>query len=282
MRVRAAVLPLLLLVTACGGAEQAAAPVPEPVSAEVTSALESGVSSYRAYVLEQAAATRTATRAFTDAVRAGDVAAAREAYAPSRVGWERIEPIAGLVEELDGRLDARVDDFAGVEDPEFTGWHRLEHLVFERGTAEGGAPFADQLDADLVTLEQELAEVEITALDLARGAGELVEEVTRGKITGEEDRYSHTDLWDVDANIDGSASAVERLRPALSAQDPALLAEVEQGLDAVVQGLAPYELPGGGFRSYEELSEQDRTRLGAELASLSESMSQVPGTLGLE
>src|SRR5918997_3795517 len=250
MRAPLAVLSAVLLAAGCGsgsddaGAESTAPPV--TVAPRVAADLAAGVASYRQYVLEQAGQTREASVAFTDAVRAGDLEAARAAYAPSRVGWERIEPVAGLVEELDGRLDARVDDFAGVDDPDFTGWHRLEHLLFAQGTTEGGAPFADQLDADLVTLERELAGVDLTALDMANGATELIEEVSRGKITGEEDRYAHTDLWDFAANVEGSAAAVERLRPALEAQDPQLLADVEAGLAQVQGGAGAPPPPRGG------------------------------------
>jgi iron uptake system component EfeO len=97
------------------------------------------VAEYETWVSEQVDLTIAATKTFTDAVRAGDLEGAKAAYAPSRQGWERIEPIAGLVEEFDGAADARVDDFAGVDDPAFTGWHRLEYLLWERGTTEGGA-----------------------------------------------------------------------------------------------------------------------------------------------
>ena len=131
--------------------------------------------------------------------------------------WERIEPIAGLVEEIDGKVDARVDDFAGVDDPEFTGWHRLEYLLFEKNTTEGGAPFADQLDKDIATLKEQFATVEVKPIDVATGAAELIEEVSEGKITGEEDRYSKTDLWDFDANLQGSQAAIDKLSPALGA-----------------------------------------------------------------
>jgi iron uptake system component EfeO len=290
---RSAVLlsALLLVLSGCAGSgdDDAGPAAPSAsdgsstatVSPEVAAAVDAGVASYREYVLEQARATREASAVFTEAVRAGDLEAARAAYAPSRVGWERIEPVAGLVEELDGRLDARIDDFEGVDDPEFTGWHRLEYLLFEAGSTEGGAPFADQLDADLATLERELPETEITALDVAVGATELVEEVSRGKITGEEDRYAHTDLWDFAANIEGSAAVVERLRPALAAQDPQLLADVEAGLAEVQAGLEPYALPEGGYASYETLTDEDRRRLSAQLAALAENLSRVPGVLGL-
>jgi iron uptake system EfeUOB component EfeO/EfeM len=73
------------------------------------------VAEHKIYVLAQVDETIAATTTFTDAIRAGDLEAAKAAYAPSRQGWERIEPIAGLVEELDGAMDARVDDFEGVD-----------------------------------------------------------------------------------------------------------------------------------------------------------------------
>ena len=107
---------------------------------------------------------------FTDAVRAGNLKAAQDAYAPSRMPWERIEPLAGLVEEIDGKVDSRVDDFAGVDDPKFTGWHRLEYLLFEKNTTEGGAPFADQLDKDIADLQEADADVEVAPLRRRRTA----------------------------------------------------------------------------------------------------------------
>ena len=101
--------------------------------------VEDAVVAYTAYVSEQVDATIAATTTFTDAVRAGDLAAAKAAYAPSRQGWERIEPIAGLVEEIDGKVDARVDDFENEQDPTFTGWHRIEYILFSQNTTEGAA-----------------------------------------------------------------------------------------------------------------------------------------------
>ena len=64
----------------------------------------------------------------------------------------------GWSPDIDGAIDARVDDFAGRRRPDFTGWHRLEYLLWEKNTTEGGAPFADQLDADLATLKEQVAD----------------------------------------------------------------------------------------------------------------------------
>ncbi len=245
-------------------------------------AILDAVEEYRTYVLDQVDELLAVSRPFTDAVRAGDLAAAQAAYAPSRVPWERIEPIAGLVEDIDVAVDARVDDFEGPDDPDFTGWHRLEYLLFDRQTVEGAAPVADQLDEDLARLAEELPELDFPPLTVAIGPSELIQEVSEGKITGEEDRYARTDLWDFDANVDGSRQVVEILTPVLEERDPDLLADIEAGFDDVETTLATYERPGGTWAPYPELTEADKGDLTADLAALAEDLALLAGILELE
>jgi iron uptake system component EfeO len=265
-----------------------AAAAPNPLA-------EKAATEYKAYAVGQIDQLVGVVKVFTDAVRAGDLKAAQDAYAPSRAPWERIEPLAGLVEEIDGKVDARVDDFAGVDDPEFTGWHRLEYLLFEKNTTEGGAPFADQLDKDIATLKEQFAKVEVTPVDVSTGAAELIEEVSEGKITGEEDRYSKTDLWDFDANLQGSQAAVGKLSPALVQADPALLGKIEAGLNSVFDTMRPLRRDDGWVLFCTEndpypsprcpevtVSPQVIDTLKAELAGLSENLSQVSGVLKLQ
>jgi iron uptake system component EfeO len=240
------------------------------------------VADYKTWVVAEVDGLVADTRKFTDAVRAGDVAEAKRQFAPSRVRWERIEPIAGLVEEIDGKVDARVDDFEGVTDPEFTGWHRLEYHLWEKNSTAGAKTFADGLDKDIATLDQQIKGIEFPPAAVALGPAELIEEVSEGKITGEEDRYSHTDLWDFDANVDGSKKLFELLTPALQAKDAALTAEIAAGFAAVDKSLAAYANSGGTFDSYTALKADDKTRMQAELADLSEKLARIPGVLGLK
>jgi len=239
------------------------------------------VAEYQVWVSEQVDQTIAATETFTDAVRAGDVEGAKAAYAPSRQGWERIEPIAGLVEEIDGAVDARVDDFEGVDDPDFTGWHRLEYLLWKQGTTDGGAAFADQLDADLQILRAELVAMEIPPAALAVGSAELIEEVSTGKITGEEDRYSGTDLWDFAANVEGAEHGFALLGPAIEAEDAALVSTIE-GLFNELDGQLEAYRDGEGYRPYGALTDEHKTEMQTTLAELSEHLATVAGVLGLE
>jgi iron uptake system component EfeO len=238
------------------------------------------VAAYDQWVRDQIDGLLEKTTVFTDAVRSGDVAAAKAAYAPSRENWEAIEPIAGLVPDIDGAVDSRVDDFANENDPAFTGWHRLEYLLWVKNTTDGGAPFADKLDAELTKLETEFAKVKLTPIAVAQGSAELIEEVSEGKITGEEDRYSHTDLWDFAANVEGAEKAFDLLKPAITDADASLAADIQSDFDDIDAALAKYA-EGDGYRSYESLSKADKDDMKAILGSLSENLAEVPGVLKL-
>ena len=255
----------------------------------------SAVDGYKSYVVDQIDQLIADTTVFTDAVRAGDLEAAQAAYAPSRVSWERIEPIAGLIEEIDGAVDARVDDFAGTDDPAFTGWHRLEYLLFEQQVTEGGVALADGLDENLQTLKTGMADLELPPAAVAIGAAELIEEVSEGKITGEEDRYSKTDLWDFAANVEGAERIIELLSPALEATDPGLLEDVDTGFAELNETLSPFRDGDGWVLYCQEDDPYPSPRcpdttvtaatidlLKAQLAGLSENISMVAGALGLQ
>lgn len=253
------------------------------------------VAEYHEYVVAQTDELVTVTKTFTDAIRSGDLEAATEAYAPSREPWERIEPIAGLIEELDGVLDSRVDDFEGTDDPEFTGWHRLEYILFEEQTTDGAEEFADKLDEDVATLQAEVKTLEIPAAAVPVGASELIEEVSLGKITGEEDRYSKTDMWDLNANVEGSKKAIELLTPALEEADPDLLKEINDGFAELEETLEPLK-DGDGWVLYcveddeypsdlctsTTIDADTRDQLKSQTAALSENTAKVAGVLGLE
>jgi iron uptake system component EfeO len=237
---------------------------------------------YETYVNDQVEELIGANTEFTDAVRAGDIELARSLFAPARAPWERIEPIAALISDIDGAVDARVDDFADEDDPAWTGWHRIEYLIFEANDIAAAAPFADQLDEDLLTLQASLPDLELPPAALAVGAAELIQEVSEGKITGEEDRYSHTDLSDFEANVQGSQVLIDFLRPALEEADAELLGEIDQRFTDLLTELETHRGDDGTFVLYTELDDAQVDALVALLAPLSEDMALVAGTLGLE
>jgi iron uptake system component EfeO len=234
--------------------------------------LAQGVAGYGDYVKAQTRGLVTATKAFTTAVRAGDLAKAKELYGPARVYYERIEPVAESFGDLDPAIDARVND---VADPaEWTGFHPLERALWEKGSTDGLDDLADKLDADVTKLDQLVQTVTYQPADLANGANTLLTEVAATKITGEEERYSHLDLLDIWANVDGAKRAFDLLAPALQRIDKPLVATINGRFTDVNQTLAGHR-DGTSFAEYTTLSKEQVRDLAHEVDALAEPLADV-------
>ena len=236
------------------------------------------IAEYKVYVTKEVEQLVASTKAFTDAVKAGDLEKAKALFAPTRQHYERIEPIA----ELFSDLDAREDDFEKkAEDPNFTGFHRLEKVLFADNTTQGMDKFADQLYTNVLDLQTRINELAFPPGKVVGGAAGLIEEVASSKISGEEDRYSRTDLWDFQANVDGAQKIVNLLRPLVQKQNPQLLAKVDGNFNKVDTILARYRTKDG-YESYDKLTDADRTALKGPITALAEDLSLLRGTLGLD
>ena len=246
---------------------------PITVSGEAAAAdpeQDRAVEAYRAYVQDEADALVPLVQGFVAAVKAGDVAQAQALYAPSRRPWEAVEPVAESFGDLDPRMDLREADLEPGQ--EWTGWHRLEKALWVEGSTAGLEPVADQLLVDVQDLRSRVATAELSVASIGNGAKELLDEVATGKITGEEEAFSHTDLVDFAANVEGARTALDVLRPLVD--DTALLAELDGAFDDVVAALQPYAR-GDGFVSYDTVDEAGRRELARVVDALGEPLSRL-------
>ncbi|MFX0567142.1 iron uptake system protein EfeO [Kosakonia cowanii] len=244
--------------------------------------LGEAITAYKAYVVGETTQLVSGTKAFTDAVKAGDIEKAKALYAPTRQHYERIEPIAELFSDLDGSIDAREDDYEQkAADPKFTGFHRLEKALFGDNSVKDMASYADKLNHDVLELQTRINELAFPPSKVVGGAAGLIEEVAASKISGEEDRYSHTDLWDFQANIEGAQKIVDLLRPQLQKENSALLAKVDANFKKVNTILAKYRTKTG-FETYDKLTDADRNALKGPITTLAEDLAQLRGVLGLD
>ena len=254
----------------------------EAAKGEALLSLGDAITAYKAYVTKETADLVARTKAFTDAVKAGDIEKAKSLYAPTRQHYERIEPIAELFSDLDGSIDAREDDYEQkAADPKFTGFHRLEKALFGDNSTKGMEHYADQLNSDVVELQKRISELAFPPSKVVGGAAGLIEEVAASKISGEEDRYSHTDLWDFQANVEGAQKIVDLLRPQLQKENSALLTKVDANFKKVNTILAKYRTKDG-YETYEKLTEADRNALKGPITTLAEDLAQLRGVLGLD
>jgi iron uptake system component EfeO len=234
--------------------------------------LKRATAAYAVYVNRQLAELTRRTAAFTAAIRSGDTAEAKRLYAATRAPFERIEPVAESFGELDPRIDARENDVAAGE--RWTGFHRIEKALFAQNTTKGLGPYADQLTADVARLSRKARTLTYQPAELANGATGLLDEISKSKITGEEDRYSRTDLWDIAASLEGSQKAYELLRPALAAKNRELARQIDGRYAAVDRLLAKYRR-GEGFVLYTALGPADTQKLSQAIDALAEPLSHV-------
>jgi iron uptake system component EfeO len=237
--------------------------------------LEQATSAYKAYVEAEVAQLRAGVARFAAALESGDVAHAKELFGPVRAHYETIEPVAESFGDLDPEIDARVNDVEKLS--EWSGFHRIEKTLWQANTTRGAEAYARKLRRDVDTLARKVRTLGLQPAQLANGAVELMNEVANSKITGEEDRYSHTDLSDFEGNLAGSRKAFELLIPALHQTGHAkLVSEIEQRFAAVQNGLDAYRRKTPlGFASYGELTPADRRALAREVGALDEPLSTV-------
>ncbi|MHC5797211.1 iron uptake system protein EfeO [Lacisediminihabitans sp. FW035] len=246
---------------------------------------------YVAYVKDQVSKLVPATSAFLDAYLAGDTARAKTLYPAARAFYERIEPVAESFGDLDPELDFREADVAAGD--QWTGWHRLEKDLWPPTAAENGGKVYVALTpaeratfaAKLTTNTQQLADAvnaktySVTAAAISNGAIGLLDEVANGKITGEEEIWSHTDLWDFQGNLEGARVAYEGVRDIVKSKNPKLVTQIDTEFAALEKQLAAYGSLTTGFAYYNELSTTQVRQLADGVNALSEPLSKLTAAL---
>jgi iron uptake system component EfeO len=230
---------------------------------------------YKDYVESQVGQLVTAVGALRDAIASNNLQAAKDRYADARPYYERIEPIAESFGDLDPAIDERADD---KEATELTGFHRIEYGLWVDGSTDGLKDLADQLVKDIQTLKDQVPGYEYDPLATANGAVDLLGEVTASKITGEEERYSHLDLVDFAANVDGAKEAFSAVRAALVRRDPDLATTLDARFKDVYDALANYK-KGNSYVVYTDLTSSDTKLLGQKIDALGEPLSQLAESL---
>ncbi len=249
------------------------------VSADEETLVRAAQTNYAAYVQDQSDQLLVKTREFVEHYEAGEDDEARALYADARTHWERIETVAESFGDLDPRMDAREADLEPGQ--EWTGWHLLEKDLwparaedYQALTGAQRQTYAQDLLANTVTLDGRLQRLTFTVDQIANGSRGLLEEVATGKVTGEEEYWSRTDLWDFQANVDGARVGFDGVAPLLESKDPGLAGQLTTRFEEL-QVLLDAQRTEGGFRFYDELSPVEVKGLSDAVNALSEPLSRL-------
>jgi iron uptake system component EfeO len=114
---------------------------------------------------------------------------------------------------------------------------------------------------------------------ISNGAIGLLDEVASGKITGEEEIWSHTDLWDFQANLDGARVAYDGVRDIAKAKNASLVKTIDARFTALEKQLAGYGSLRTGFTYYNELTPAQVKSLADGVNALGEPLSKLTAAL---
>mgnify|MGYP001038512792 FL=1 len=250
--------------------------------------LAEGVKGYAHYVDGVVDSMVTAVQRLRADIDAGDLEKAKAQYAAARPFYERIESdVDGFMlpgykaTDNAGNLDYLVDMRASNLDPAvgWHGFHAVERELFEKGAiTDETKKLAAELQDNVEKLDKLVSTLEYRPEDLANGAAGLLEEVQTGKITGEEEAYSHIDLVDFAGNIEGAQQAFAFLEPGMQKIDADLTKQVNAQFQNVLKLLETYRDPNelGGYKRYTaELKASDANKLSKAIQALQEPLSRI-------
>ena len=228
---------------------------------------------YKTWVTGQIDLLLADTEKFVALLKAGKLEEAKALYPKARMYYERSEPIAESFGDLDPRIDNREADLE--KDEVWSGFHRIEKILWTQQTTQGTEKLGDQLLADIKELRAKLPTAEVTGELMVQGSVDLLNEVSTSKITGEEEIFSHTDLYDFKANIEGAEKIFEILKPVIQTKNPALVTELTHKFAAVDALLAKHQVGSNDYKLYTELTADDTKALAEAVNKLGEPLAQM-------
>ena len=265
-----------LILTSCGGKDI----TNDNIQVEATDNkldLSKETEEYKKFVEEQIDILLKDSEKFAEVLKSGNLEEAKKMYPLIRMAYERSEPIAESFGESDVNIDFRLVDFKEEYNTEegWRGFHKIEQILWEKNTTKGTEKYAIQLIDDIKELAAKIKTVEVTPDIMITGAVDLLNEVSTSKITGEEEIYSHTDLYDFRANIEGAEKIFEIFKPKLSKVDEKLVEELNIRFKEVNTLLDKYMVDDKNYKSYTQLTNEDTRLLSEAVTKLGEPLAQL-------
>lgn len=239
------------------------------------------LSEYKVFLIGQSTALVAASESIAEAIAAGDLEAARQAWREARLPYKRVEAVSNRIADLENAIDPLSDYLEQREnDPAFTGFHRIEYGLFGLGRVDGLAPVADRLVSDLTTLKARIRETKLLPQDMAESAQREALRLADGQIAAGEDRWSFYDLAEIEANLDGIEKSVTLILPLVRNADPGISQNVTNDLAAARAALADLKI-AGAYQAYDTVDAAARKKLAGVFQKLADAISALNPAIGL-
>jgi len=230
---------------------------------------------YHAYVAAGLNTLVSQTDGLAADVRGGNLGAARTAWLPAHLTYERLGAAYDAFGTFDQEIDGRPDGLAGgVNSPLWTGFYPLEYGLWHGQSARDLTRIADTLDANVRALRTSWPSTEINLLDIGLRTHEILENALEFQLTGHDDYGSGSTLATTQANITGTLELLIVLHPLLAVRYAAL-PEVYIWLDRLNFLLDQDKRPNGTWIGVSQLSASGREEIDAACGQALEELSPI-------
>ncbi|MGN6126531.1 MAG: imelysin family protein [Humibacter sp.] len=198
-------------------------------------------------------------------VASGDLAKAKADWLSVHLTYETLGAAYGAFGEADTAINGMpASSKTALSDPDLTGFHKIEALLWSGAPAATIAPFTSRLVADVAKLQKTFPTDRIDPLEIGLRAHEILENALQFELTGKTDAGSHTNLATLDANLTGTVQALEPLRGILKTRYPDL-AKTDAAIAASRALVESYRHADGTWVPLQSLTTAQRESLDAQI-----------------
>jgi high-affinity iron transporter len=241
--------------------------------------LQPAVQQYHAYVAPKLTQLAGQVAQIRADLTSGSIPAAQRDWLPAQLSWEQVGAAYDSFGDLGAAIDGLPQGLAGgVDDPDFTGLHRLEYGLWHGQPATSLIPVVDKLSADISTLQGKLPQVTVDPTDLPIRAHEILEDALRDHLSGMTDEGAGAAYPETLADLQGTRVVLGELAPLLNPRSPHLVTTADAQLDTLQQALLATQV-NGQWQSPAATPTTAREKVNAAIGATLETLSDIPDLL---
>jgi high-affinity iron transporter len=262
--------------TAAGG------PAPVAVKPVTVAELTPPNKLYQAYAAAQLKDLASEVAAIKTDLGKNDIAQAKTDWLAAQLDWERVGASYDSFGDLGLAVDGLPTGFVkGVNDPGFTGLHRLEYGLWHGQSAAELLSVTDVLAKNVATVQKNLTSDDLAGdpTQLPLRVHEIIEDALRDHLSGIDDEggnAAYAQTW-ADTQIDRAVLGYESAL--INDRDPGLVATAQSELAALDTALLATKTSGGQWQSLTAVSLGQRQHVDAAIGALLETLAVVPDLL---
>lgn len=221
-------------------------------------------------------------RLLTTVRTSGASGKAKAFWLQAHLDYIRLGAAYGTFGDFDTKINGRPKGLpAGVSDPGFTGFLRLEYELWQNPVGANPAATAAQLDTDVHGLVAAFPAQNTDLRDLPLRAHEILENGLQFELTGINDHGGHTNLATLRADVDATRIVLRAISAPLTSRNPRILPHVTHSLDQLAATLDRFHSPDGSWASLTSLTTTQRQTINGQVGQLVEELAPIPDNLEL-